>query len=228
MAGRAGGPAQHLRSVWRLGAPAGYGSRRDMVQRRLCIGGLVLACAVAVTACGSTHLTGTQNAGTVSGLNSIPPGAVADSIGWIENRSGRTVTLESATVLPLKGFRTPTLVDVAVERVGATFRSDMTGGAVRGWPPPSMSVARLFGYRVRPGRTVFRRTALVVFGVAARRVGRYAVAGVKVMVRDDGAPVTVQAIGPLTLCVSTKRHPVSCPSSFGDRALRQSNAFEGG
>jgi hypothetical protein len=197
------------------------------VRRRLGIGLFAGACAVSLAGCGSTGLVGNQNAGSVSDV-SVTVGQPADSIAWIQNRTGQAVTLESATVLPLKGFRRPRLVHVAVERMGgSTFRGIATGGADRGWPP-SIPVTRLSGYRLQSGGTMAHHSAMIVFGVVAGAIGRYAVAGVNVTVQKDGAPVTVQAIGPLAFCVSTKQHVVPCPTAFTDRALRASNAFEGG
>lgn len=186
------------------------------------------ACALALTACGSTGLVGNHNARSESGVNATP-GRTVDSVGWLVNHSGRTVALQSATVLRLKGFPPPTLTHVAVERIGrgSTFQGLMTAGATTGWPPSGIRVRQFRGYRLRSEGPLVRHTALIVFGLVARTVGRYAVAGVNVTVRDDGSAVTVHVIGPLDLCVGTKRHAVSCPGSFGNRVLRAAEANGG-
>jgi len=86
----------------------------------------------------------------------------------------------------------------------------------------------LAGYRLPSSGTVAQRTALIVFGVVGRHAGRYAIAGVNIEVRENGSTVTVQAIGPLAICVSANQHGPPCPDSFTDRALKASKAYVGG
>jgi hypothetical protein len=192
----------------------------------LCIGVFAYACAPSLAASGPGGLIGNENAGSLSGL-SVTRGEPVASFGLLEDRTGRTVMLKSATVLPLTGFRVPRLVGVAVERKGSTFRGVTVGGAARGWPPSGIRVRRLSGYRLQSGSTLARRTAVIVFGVVARSVGRYAVAGVNVRVRMGGTTVTVKVIGPLAFCVDRPRHVVPCPDGFTTRALRASQALKG-
>ena len=184
------------------------------------------ACTLALVGCGSTGLVGNLNAGTLSGMSHVLPGETVDSVAQLENRSGNTVTLRSATILPLKGFRAPRLVAVAVERRGRTLHGVMVGGEVTGWPNSNLHVVRLSGYRLPSRGSWERNVAFVVFAVAARRPGRYALAGVNVTVVENGSAVTAQAIGPVDFCVSTHQPPVSCPASFTHRAFRASVALK--
>ena len=181
-------------------------------------------CTLALVGCGSPGLIGNLNAGTLSGMLHVLPGETVDSVAQLENRSGRTVTLRSATILPLKGFRAPRFVAVAVEHHG--LRGVMTGGEVTGWPNRSLHVVGLSGYRLPSRGSSDRNVAFVVFAVAARKPGRYALAGVNVTVVENGSAVTAQAIGPVDFCVSTHHPPVSCPSSFTNRAFNASIALK--
>jgi hypothetical protein len=183
-------------------------------------------CAVTLAGCGSTGLVGNLNAGSLSGVSHVRPGETVDSVGWLANRSGRPVTLKSATILPLKGFHAPQLVGVAVERRGRTLHGAMVGGEAIGWPNRTQHVVPLSGYRLPAHGSWDRNVALVVFALAARRPGRYALAGVSVTVVENGSVVTAPAIGPVAFCVSTHRPPVSCPASFTNRAFRASIALK--
>lgn len=194
---------------------------------------IVCAYALSLAGCGSgapfgdrasSGLVGNLDAHSLSGL-SAHPGEPVDSIGWLQNRTAGTVTLESATVLPMKGFRAPKLVGVAVERMGSGGRGMVTGGAWTGWPPNWRHAARLAGYQVRSGGDQWHHSALIEFAVVANGLGRYAVAGVNVTVRTDGGPKTVQVIGPLAFCVSAERRPAPCPDSFTNRAISASRAL---
>jgi hypothetical protein len=159
-------------------------------------------------------------------MSHVVPGETVDSVAQLENRSGHPVTLRSATILPLKGFHPPRLVGVAVERRGRTLRGVMTGGAVTGWPNRSLHVGRLSGYRLPSHGSWHRNEAFVVFVVAARKPGRYALAGVNVTVIENGSKVTARAIGPVAFCVSTRHPPASCPASFTKRAFAASIALK--
>ena len=178
---------------------------------------------------GSVALIGNQNAGTLSAFT-VKPGQAADSIGWLVNRTGQTVTLESATVLPLKGFRTPRLLGVAVERWNPKshgFRDAPTAGAGRGWPPSGLTrTVALTHYRLESGGGLRHHTALIVFGVVSRSAGRFAAAGVTVTVRIGDRLVQAKSIGPLLFCVTTKQYDVSCSDRGQQQALRASKAFE--
>jgi hypothetical protein len=191
----------------------------------------VIAAAVLFLTRGSPNLIGNQNAGSLSGL-AVRPGQSADSVGWLVNRSGQTVTLVSAKVLPLEGFRTPRLVGVAVEAWNTDlpgFRgTGPTGGAVAGWPPTRMARTVPFThYRLGSGGSLWHHTALIVFGVRSHSVGTFGVAGVTVTVRVGHDLVKVQSIGPLLFCVTTKQLPVSCPNQAQQqRALEVANTFE--
>lgn len=190
---------------------------------------MVLACALSLGACGGAHrgLAGTRNAGTVSGL-SVASGEPAYSVAWLQNATGQTVTLESATILALRGFQTPKLVGVAIERTGSTYRGVMVGGAGAGWPASGLRVTRFSGHRLRSGGATPHHTALIVFGAVASATGEYAAAGVNVVVRKNGRRVTVHAIGPLAFCVFPKHHVRHCPTSFIDRAENASIGLERG
>lgn len=197
-----------------------------MVKRRACAGVLAGLCGLALAACGSNGLVGNLNAGTLSGMFHVLPGEKIDSVAELANRSGHTVTLRSAHILTLKGFHSPRLVGVAVERRGRTLRGVMTGGALAGWPNRSLHVLELSGYRLPPRGSWYRNTAFIVFAVTAHRPGRYALAGINVVVEENGSTTTAEAIGPVAVCVSTLEHPVNCPKSFTDRAMKASIALK--
>ena len=194
-----------------------------MVKRGAWMGILGCAAAAALAGCGgSTGLVGTLNAGTISGIPNVHPGQPVNSVAALQNRSGHSVTLDSATILPLKGFRSPKLIGFAVESRGRTLRGVTTRGAWTGSPRQRRVLLPLHGHELPPRGSWDRNTAFIVFTVLADHPGRFALAGLTMRVVDNGSRVTAQAIGPLAFCVSSKQRVVTCPSRFTNRAFRAS------
>lgn len=148
---------------------------------------------------------------------SVSRGQAGDFTGWLENRSSTTVTLESATLLPRSGFRTPRLVGLAVESGLNYFTSD------RGWPAAGaarygVTIVPLHGYQLRPGRR-----AKIFYAVRSQRVGLYAAGGVRVRVRSGGAVAAVPVISLGGICVDVSAKG-RCPRAFTnqlDRSMRE-------
>jgi hypothetical protein len=95
---------------------------------------------------GAAGLDGAINGGTWAGIP-VRPFEIADYTGFLGNNTGQVVTLESASLVPLKGFPAPRLAHVAVEPGKAFIASG------RGWPPVR-GAESFTGYRVRRGQRV--------------------------------------------------------------------------
>jgi hypothetical protein len=135
------------------------------------------------------------------------PGQPADYTGFLANHTGHVVTLKSATLLPLKGFRTPRLVHLAVEPT-REFAASETG-----WPPAgdNLHLVPFAGAHVSRGRRV-----QILYAVVAGKVGEYGDAGIRVTVVVGSSPATVDVLSAAGTCV--KRNPnIDCPNSFYNR-----------
>ncbi len=158
-----------------------------------------------LAACGSppSGLDGSIGKGTSAGTLTTP-GVVADYTGFLANHTGRVVTLQSARLLPLTGYRTPRLVRLAVEQ-GHDFVASW-----RGWPPHGhgLHLAPFAGYRVWRGHRV-----QILYGVVAAKPGRYADAGIRVTVLVGGSLVSVNVLSYAGTCVK-RVLKVDCPDSF--------------
>jgi hypothetical protein len=129
---------------------------------------------IGFAACSSptSGLIGNIAEGTSAGLGTTP-GRPADFTGYLANHTGQVVILESARLLPLKGFRAPRLIHQAVYtgRLAATSDFD--------WPPtkPPLPLRNFAGYRLRPGRRI-----MILYPAVAHRLGEYADAGLRMTV----------------------------------------------
>ncbi len=169
---------------------------------------------------------GLGGCGGVSGLNGTPGktswgsisvtrGQAGDFTAFLVNHSGGTVTLESAKLIPLKGFATPRLRGMAIEP-GRGFV-----GAGRGSPlaQSRIETVRFRGFKLRDG---YR--AQVLYAIAGPGVGRdYAAEGVVVSVREGSSAATVKVIGPGGICVLKKLG--DCSKTFENRFTRAAQAL---
>ncbi len=121
--------------------------------------------------------------------------------------------MESATLLPLKGFPAARLVHEAVEPRLRYATSD------RDWPPdePKFRLWKFLGYQVQPGHRVN-----ILFSVAARKLGNYAADGFTLTVLISGRRATVDIISIAETCIY-KIENRSCPDSFIERLENASN-----
>ncbi|HET7016568.1 MAG TPA: hypothetical protein VFI65_21780 [Streptosporangiaceae bacterium] len=78
------------------------------------LAGLLAVSLVGFAACTNpvSGLVGNIAEGTSAGLGTTP-GRPADFTGYLVNNTGQVVILESARLLPLKGFRAPRLIHLA-------------------------------------------------------------------------------------------------------------------
>jgi hypothetical protein len=93
------------------------------------------------------------------------PGKPADYTGFLANHTDQAVILKSATLLPLKGFRAPRLVHLAIEPRREFVASEI------GWPPAgdNLHLVPFASAHVRRGRRV-----QILYSVIAGKVGEYA------------------------------------------------------
>lgn len=122
--------------------------------------------------------------------------------------------LQSATLLPLQGFRAPRLIHEAIE-VGKDFAS-----SARDWPPtnPRFPLKDFAGYRVPPGRRIN-----ILYSIVARKLGGYADSGIKVTVQFNGSQATVDVISIAATCI-VRAIGHDCPSSFYKRIQKAPGA----
>ena len=151
-------------------------------------------------------LIGNIAEGTSAGLGTTP-GRPADFTGYLVNHTGQVVILESARLLPLKGFHAPRLIHEAAYtgRPIATSAYD--------WPPRGLrlSLKKFAGYRIQPGRRI-----MILYSVIAHRLGEYADAGLRVTVLVNGSRGAVDVISFAGTCiVKSLKH--DCPDSFYNR-----------
>jgi hypothetical protein len=150
---------------------------------------------------GAAGLDGAINGGTWAGIP-VRPFEIADYTGFLGNNTGQVVTLESASLVPLKGFPAPRLAHVAVEPGKAFIASG------RGWPPVR-GAESFTGYRVRRGQRV-----QIAYGVEASKVGEYGDEGIRVTVLVGGDSVTVTVLSVAGTCVIQMPLKHDCPQSF--------------
>lgn len=169
---------------------------------------LLAASLTGLTACSNpvSGLVGNIAEGTSAGLGTTP-GRPADFTGYLVNHTGQVVILESARLLPLKGFRPPRLIHQAAY----TGRTAAT--SARDWPPTGLRLPlkRFAGYRIRPGRRI-----MILYSVVAHRLGEYADAGLRVTVMVNGSKGVVDVISFAGTCI-TKSLNHDCPDSFYNR-----------
>lgn len=168
---------------------------------------LAVSVAGAVVACGggaSAGLDGTINARESANIG-VRAGEPADFTAVLMNRSGHDVTLESVTLLALKGFREPKLYAAAVQL------GKMSVFAGRNWPAWGVVAGPVKGHIVHPGTTV-----KIPFAVLAQGLGNYAVAGLAVKVRRGGSTGTVRVISPSGMCVVRPHRSRACSEQFDD------------
>jgi hypothetical protein len=159
----------------------------------------IALCGVAVLAgCGSGHeLTTQQVNGAVSGNQAWGMDSEQTQLGMIAPGSAfipgprRDITLLSARLIPLKGYRLPKLAGVAVVRGCFNAGSNYSVFPSQAWPPVvdligtrTAPVTALPGDTVRTGGT--RCIPLVIYGVRSRTPGPYALAGLRITFRAGG------------------------------------------
>jgi hypothetical protein len=171
--------------------------------------------AAALASCSSdpaAGLNGTIGAGTSAGVDTLS-GLPADYTGFLGNHSGHAVVLRSATLWPLKGFRAPRLVHLAVE-TGLIYISSGNG-----WPPQRYRhpMARFAGYHLRTGHR-----AQILYSVVASEPGQYADEGIRVTLLVAGSTVTVNVISPAATCV-VRSWQGRCPRSFDNKVFNAAN-----
>ena len=136
------------------------------------------------------------------------PGNPADYTGFLANHTGQVVILKSATLLPLKDFRAPRLVHLAIEPTRGFLANDI------GWPPQNsahLHLAPFAGAHVWRGRRV-----QILYSVAAGKVGEYGDAGIRVTVLVGGTLATVDVLSAAGTCVR-RSLSINCPDSFYNR-----------
>jgi len=188
---RFGGPTTPTKCRWMSG-----GKR---VLLAVVVGALLSGCGVS-----DSQLNGTVAGGSVAGV-SVPPGQSADYTALADNDTGQTVTLQSATLVPLPKFRVMRLVHVAVEP-GRLFVASWVG-----WPP-NVPTVPLNGFRVAPGHRV-----QILYGEVADSTGNYADLGLRVYTSTNGQQASTRVLSFATTCVDRKHSLVICPTSFVDR-----------
>jgi hypothetical protein len=165
------------------------------------LAGLASACSNQISG-----LVGNIGAGSSAG-SPTTPGRPEDYTGFLANHTGQVVILKSAELLPVQGFRAPTLIHEAVETGRVFATSD------RDWPPtdPQLPLRKFDGYRIKPGREV-----KILYSVAGQRLGEYADAGLRVTVVVNGSRDTVDVLSYAGTCiVSALGH--DCSDSFYNR-----------
>lgn len=156
----------------------------------------IVVCGVAVLAgCGSgRQLTSQQVNGAVSGNQAWGMDSVQTQLGMIAPGSAfipgprRDITLVSARLIPLSGYRLPQLAGVAVVQGCFNAGSNYSVFPSHAWPPVvyllgtrTAPVTALPGDIVRTGGT--RCIPLVIYGVRSRAPGPCAVAGLRITFR---------------------------------------------
>ncbi|MGO9161494.1 MAG: hypothetical protein ACLP7J_12400 [Streptosporangiaceae bacterium] len=137
------------------------------------------------------------------------PGEPADYTGFLINHTGQVVTLKSARLLPLRGFRPPRLVHLAIEP-GKDFAA-----ADSGWPPSTEGrdhIQPFAGARIPSGN----KRVNILYAVAATKLGDYGDAGIRVTVLAGGTLATVDVLSVAGTCVVPSRK-ITCPVSFQNR-----------
>jgi hypothetical protein len=139
----------------------------------------------------------------------VTPGESADTTAYVVNSGTSPVTLESVSVVAVKGYPIGHLTHVAV-----IVGKDTIGGA-RGWPP-AVPTRPFKGAVIGPGRTN------IVVGVNGPVAGRtYMAAGLKIVYRSQGSASSMIAWVVISACVvdDVKRSsPASC-SRANQRAI---------
>jgi len=174
---------------------------------------IALMLPVVLTACdnGIGGLTGVSGSG-IYGTGSATPGQIRFFTVNLSNDSGGVVKLESATLLPLRGFAPPRLVRIGVE----PENSPPVGGfefVGSGWPPGLGTVA-LRGFHLSDNHA-----AAITYGVSSSDVGNVAAAGVRVLVSSGSRRQQVNVYGILGVCVAQKRRS-RCPPAFRHQIRR--------
>jgi hypothetical protein len=115
---------------------------------------------------------------------------------YLVNNSGGPVTIESATLLPLPGERTPTLASGP--------RIEMYPGDI-GWGQrwhPDMPSEPMHGFVLRNGGDAY-----IDYTLYSNRPGFYGAAGLRLTVREGSDIDTVDAVAGDALCVYANRVP---------------------
>jgi hypothetical protein len=183
------------------------------------VAGAVALATIVLTACGGGggSLNGNLAARNVGGAPARV-GQPADYTVFVVNNTSQSVTLRSATLLPLRGFTAPRLAHVAVEA------GRQIAYAVLDWPPGRGFDLRPFaGYVVHPGKRV-----QIMYSIVAGSPGDYVAKGVRVTASQGGDLLSVDALGASLTCVSAARHPHPCPGSTINRVQTAVERSEGG
>jgi hypothetical protein len=148
---------------------------------------IAAASATVLAGCGSANRLSTQQiASQAWGLDSEQTqlGMIAPSSAFILGPR-RDITLLSARLIPLKGYRLPQLVGVAVVQGCLNASSNYLVFPSWRWPPTvhllgtrTLPVDPLPGDVVRTGGT--RCIPLILYGVRSRAPGPYALAGLRI------------------------------------------------
>jgi hypothetical protein len=150
---------------------------------------IAAASGTALAGCGSGNELSTQQVNQAWGMGSEQTqlGMIAPGSAFILGPP-RDITLLSARLIPLKGYRLPHLVGVAVVQGCFNANSNYSVFPSRTWPPAvyllgtrTAPVAALPGDVVRTGGT--RCVPLVLYGVRSRTPGPYALAGLRIAFR---------------------------------------------
>ena len=117
-------------------------------------------------------------------------GQSADSAAYLVNSAQDSVTLLSASLIPIKGHRTGRLVLLQVSVNGNVV-------AGRGWPVPGIVTRPFRAARLPHGDTT------IIFGFAGDRAGvNYMTAGLRIVYRYHGQLYTILAWSAAAACVS--------------------------
>jgi hypothetical protein len=191
--------------------------RRVRVSRRQII---AVGVAIVLGVCAVLAVLETAGGSGSAGLNGNLYGGVMASVpvrtnevalytGLLQNKSGHTVILDAATLLPLANFHLPgRLQHVGVE-TGREF-----AGAAAGWPPPrKLGFVPLTGYRLTSGHRI-----KILYGVSAAAPGDYVTKGLRMTVEVAGSQESVIVLSGSLTCVEASAQLVSCPSALYARA----------
>lgn len=168
---------------------------------------LALACAIAVagslisgcvTVPAGPLQTLTEQGQPVVGAGGVPvaPGQPVDGTALVVNTSRQPVTLVSASVVPVPGYRAGLLVHLGVDA-----SVDIVTPGIN-WPP-GVPVTRFSGAKLPAGES------RIIFGFTGNQAGRnYAAAGIRITYTYQGRDLTVTAWSGIMACV-TRSHQQS-------------------
>jgi hypothetical protein len=142
---------------------------------------------------------------TVDGASlDVHPGKLADFTAFVFNPLTSSVTLLSASVVPIPGGKpTVRLVHTGI----ATTKG--FAGADNGWPPPDVPIRPMAGGQIGHGQSD------ILFAIVGDTPGRaYSVAGLKIRYRYQGQTYDVFAPSAAVACVvKGSRNVDACPNA---------------